>query len=783
MIEFDAGICQTDAPVVFFPVRHHSPACARLVRQLALEIQPSAILIEGPSDFGDRLSELTLPHQLPIAIYSYIQLPEGQRRGAFYPFCVYSPEWQAIQVAQELSIPFQFIDLPWSEVANRDAPSHRYGDAEFQQSQYVASLCRKLGVEDFDTLWDTLFEIDSSLTPQHYLERCHHFCYHMRVTEDQISETDLRREAFMVQQIRAAMRSHSGKILVVTGGFHSYPLYEQLFTRAENEASPRADLPAPHPVSIQPSEKSPQERGLALTPYSYQRLDSLTGYNSGMPNPGFYHAVWQHRSVGQGNVWRSLLAQVAKDLRQKEQAVSAADLIAVETMARGLATLRGHTEVWRQDLIDGIIGALVKEELEYGCVHPFLQAVHAVFRGQERGRLAAGTMLPLLVQDIQSQLHQFDLEPAVQERQFDLDLAVPSDLAKSQFLHRLRILNISGFRQTDGSDLIGRKNLVRVWEQWTVKWNPEFDASCIEAAIYGATLVEAAIARLTELAQQIERDAEKTAILLLDACLMGLPELGDLLYQQFVELIRQDSSFFTTAKALEHLLYLYHYDEILGTTGRFDIGTLLVETFQRCLWLLEGLGQVQGMEKELLKALRTVLETFENCASMLGLERDRFIQILHRISTDAQQLPLMQGATTGALWTLGETPMQQILADLNFAANPDRLGDFLTGLFFMARETAQRHPELVQKIDQFLIAYDDESFLEALPALRLAFSYFTPREKHHMTRTLLRSLEPDGQDKPLVDLEVSVEEAAAVMAFEAKLFQVVRRYGLRGGQS
>ena len=29
-------------------------------------------------------------------------------------------------------------------------------------------------------------------------------------------------------------------------------------------------------------------QGIALTPYSYERLDSLTGYEAGMPNPGFY---------------------------------------------------------------------------------------------------------------------------------------------------------------------------------------------------------------------------------------------------------------------------------------------------------------------------------------------------------------------------------------------------------------------------------------------------------------------------------------------------------------
>ena len=47
----------------------------------------------------------------------------------------------------------------------------------------------------------------------------------------------------------------------------------------------------------------------------------------------------------------------------RNQQISAADLIAAETTARGLAALRGHAEVWRTDLVDGITGALVKEEL------------------------------------------------------------------------------------------------------------------------------------------------------------------------------------------------------------------------------------------------------------------------------------------------------------------------------------------------------------------------------------------------------------------------------------
>ena len=54
-------------------IRHHSPACARLVKSLIESQRPRYVLIEGPADFNDRVDELFLAHQLPVAIYSYCQ--------------------------------------------------------------------------------------------------------------------------------------------------------------------------------------------------------------------------------------------------------------------------------------------------------------------------------------------------------------------------------------------------------------------------------------------------------------------------------------------------------------------------------------------------------------------------------------------------------------------------------------------------------------------------------------------------------------------------------------
>ncbi|MGB8702313.1 MAG: hypothetical protein WCD18_23090, partial [Thermosynechococcaceae cyanobacterium] len=72
--------------------------------------------------------------------------------------------------------------------------------------------------------------------------------------------------------------------------------------------------------------------------------------------------------------------------------------------------------------------------------------------------------------------------------------------------------------------------------------------------------------------------------------------------------------------------------------------------------------------------------------------------------------------------------------------------------------------------------------LVALPALRLAFTYFTPREKHAIARTLVQAWDaPDATSPALLDLDVAPEEIARAKAVEATLLEALARYGLRGG--
>jgi hypothetical protein len=771
-----APLCNLNAPVILFPVRHHSPTAARQVRDLIARVRPRSVLIEGPADFNDRIAELFLPHRPPLAVYSYVRRPDGLRRGAYYPLCEHSPEWQALRAGAQLGADVRFIDLPWAELASREEePENRYADAGLARSAYVRNLCRQLGVENFHDLWDSLFEVDDRLTLEDYLARCHHLCGHVRLLDGPGNLTDRLRESYMAQAIRSAQQQGVTPVVVICGGYHALALHTRLTGQCPK------GLCDPSHVTLTPPVEG-EERGIALTPYSFERLDALTGYNAGMPNPGFYHQVWLDRETGQADTHRTVRNRIVVRLRDRGQRVSAADLIAAETTARALADLRGHTQVWRTDLLDGLSAALIKDDLSSTGSHPLLEVAHEVLRGGERGLLAEGTVLPPLVLDVRAMLVQHDLRPESRERDVYLDLQQPDQRPRSRILHRLRLLEVPGFAKVGGSDLESRTDLASVWESWRLLWSPDLDARCIESARYGPTLAEAAAAILTERAAALQRNAAAAALLFLQAALAGLTEMADDLRQRTRELVRTEPDFFGATEALGHLLYLYRYDTVLDTTRSETVGDLLREAYARGLWLFEGMGSAPDRDADLVRGVAALRETFERCAGLLGLDRDELLDVLRRTAASSSHSPLARGAALGAVWSLGATDVQAVQKQLGRFSDPDRLGDFLTGLFALAREQVQRQHALVLAVHSTLAGYSDDDFLSALPALRLAFTSFTPREKHHLAMSLREGLGLTAEEETSA-LEVDTETAVRAFALEGKVLEALARYGLRGAET
>nr|WP_249756105.1 DUF5682 family protein [Microvenator marinus] len=766
-------ILQNREGIHFFPVRHSSPAAARMLRLYARQIQPSVILIEGPSEFNPSLDELYLAHELPIAIYTYVRFENASRASAFYPLAEFSPEWQALKAAQELGVKARFIDLPWVDLSQITNESHRYSDRHFLKNPYPERLAQELGVQGFDEVWDVLFELDPDLNTESYLRRAHTFCLHLRLSSGDESTENRAREEFMVREIQEARARLDGPILVVTGGFHSSGLYSRLFDVELNSLDlERVEIFSPD-IPDEPEEpEEPEEEpsaapdlsveysGATLTPFTYKRIDAISGYQSGVQGPGFYEYVFRTRNEGKTIDSLEILQSIVSRLRDKQQILNTADLIAVQNFAQAMAGLHSRKEVWRFDLMDAIEATLVKDS---SLLHPVVAEARHVLTGSRRGTIAKGASLPLLFTNTLKELEEKGLGLAEEPAHIELNLEFAEDRARSHTLHRLRELEIRGVDFEGGTDFYSREDLSEIWESWTLKWIPEFDGTLIEAAIWGADLSEASAAHLTSRAAKPNLSASGFTELVVDATLMGVRDLAGDLLARVGQRLSAETDVFELGHGLSHLVFLTRHAELLGTADPSQTLTLVRAAFLRTLALLDNLGFVQDRDNDQMRLFETLHST---AVQWFKEERpwDLFAETLGRIAFDTSKRPLTRGLALGSLFREDLVQAEAIRQALDSFLDPMELADFLVGLFFMARIAVQRDPNFILTLDLVVSEANELSFLEMLPGLRLAFTFFSPNEKHQIVDTLFRD-----------EAEESGEDASAL---EAWLVRVAADFGI-----
>src|SRR5262249_36945268 len=108
-----------------FGIRHHGPGSARSLLTALTALDPAIVLLEGPLDPNDVLrfarSAAVVP---PVAMLVHGQ--DDPANASFYPFGIYSPEWQAMRWALTAGRPVRFIDLPAANrLALRAAPEEK----------------------------------------------------------------------------------------------------------------------------------------------------------------------------------------------------------------------------------------------------------------------------------------------------------------------------------------------------------------------------------------------------------------------------------------------------------------------------------------------------------------------------------------------------------------------------------------------------------------------------------------------------------------------------------
>ena len=753
--------------VTYIGVRHHSPACARVVAETIRALRPEFVLIEGPSDFNERIDELFLGHTLPIALFS-----SGPGTSSFSPFCDYSPEWAALVAGRAVGARSLFIDLPaWHPAF--DQRSNRYADAELRYGEAMERLGEAFRTANSDALWDRLFEVESS---EGLLERLTTYFGLLR-GESEASEGDQARESYMARWVRAAEAlAADAAVVVITGGFHMPAIRALAAAGGEHTDWPTVPAPEPAPDGTVPIASS------FLVPYSFRRLDAFTGYQSGMPSPEYYQRLWES---GPEAAATALMESVATRLRERGQPVSTADLIAARTQSEGLAMLRANPAPTRTDLLDGLVSALVSEDLDQPLpwsrrgllapgAHPAVVEMVAALSGSRVGRLHPKTPAPPLVHDVAAELERLELDHA---GTVTLHLSTSADLERSRTLHRLRVLGIPGYQRESGPG--GVLDPVDL-EEWELGEDQNRLAALIEASAHGATLAEAATALLEEQAAQADGSAALSAVLF-DTVLSGLTGTAD----RLVGLIAAQ---FTTApstnvadlgpvgEVLAIALGLWRHDRIFQLSRSPALARVIEASADRVLWLAQSAaGPNTAAEPARLRALAALRDAVLYADSALGLDRSYVTEAASHLAAASQSPPDLRGAALGILWSLGEKV--DAVRALPGGIPTELLGDWLSGLFALAREQAAG-AEMVGVLDRLVTEMAEEEFLAALPALRMAFAYFPPREREAVAQRLLERRGLQGSARTLLRVTVDTEAYRRARAIETNALTRLAGTGL-----
>ncbi len=732
-------------PILYFPIRHHSPACAWHLKKAVAAYEPDCILIEGPENAQEQIRVLAHPEtKAPVALYYFYKDSKGllsedkEDYRCYYPFLDSSPELVAMREAEALGIPARFIDLPYGEIligtaedrgirAEREKPSYN-DDYLLSRSAYLRRLCEKTGLRSFDELWEKYFEIGGLfLETADFIRLVSVQCGLSRQhTPKEELEADgcLLRERYMAQQIAEASGKYK-RILVVTGGFHTYGLMELETLQ-----------PAAKPVKLH--RLADRDQGVYPIAYSMEAADALNGYASGMQSPGFYQQVWDRllkKETPEGAYEGAALHQLVsagRQARKKKEPLSSYDIICALSMAKGLAALRGKQEPGLYELRDAALSSFVKGEYSPSTDLP-LRILSELNTGKQVGSLCRDADRPPLILDFEEQCRKFGLKiQAAGQQEVTLELFTKKKhLAMSRFFYQIEYLGTGFARRTRGADLLNRKDKSRIREIWSYRFSGSVLAALVDVSMMGGTVAEASRTRLVR-QFQTSQSSQEAARLMAQGFLMGFLEEQARMGMHIREVLMEDGDFFSLTKGFSHLRMLYELQELYEVQDSAELEELIRICFQKIVQLLPSMAQVKD---EQLK------ECMEGCLSLYqitgrpGFVRYRpvLLEAFERLLGQRGITPGLEGTVLGLLYgyeSRYETRIRSAAA--GYLQGTDEMqmksAAFLRGLFYTARDFVFVQEHFLEMIDGLLEKLSGEAFMKLLPELRQAFGYFTPLE-------------------------------------------------------
>ncbi len=735
------------ASLKFIPVRHHSPSSARLVKRAITEWKPKLVLIEGPTDTDSLIPFIVDNGSVPpLAILSmftddtnYFKLngempfsPDPSVPAKFqvhYPFISYSPEFVALQECTKKKIPVHFIDLPLSGIIpfminSKEKVAHllKHEEDAMSTSDYYKQLVDIFHFEDFNEVWDTLFEIGvQDLSIEDLQENMLFFCACVRTSMDPDTlelEGDLDRERYMRFMIDKYVKDYGlseKDVIVITGGMHSVAL----------------------PVTTPSCPAFPAKGTLnSLVPYSYFRISEVSGYGSGNQGPLYYERAWQNLNKETQKPYEEIaldfITEILRDARKKEQVISVSDSINAYQGAIMLGRLRKRHEPCMKDMIDAIYMCVVKgnPDIEGAYLPPVIRdrvVGHKVGRVTKRmGRLP-------LQADFYLRFESLGIEISEKTQAFNLNLRDETDMMRSVIFWRLSFMSLDILDRTSGPDILkGQTGIFS--ETWTFNWNPGVDVKLIELNIYGSTIEEASRSMLIEELQKQVNNFEAVTGLLYKSIVMGFTGDFNKIHQVCMDSLDHDDKFISLSAGFMNAVMLFQLLKILlNQESTLElVGKLLSRSyFATCFALPNYANPKDEMVVPLviaIKKMSTTLMTFS------GQEFDLsafFGSLQTCITTTTDEF--IKGCCVGITYLMNNIGLPQIKQYvLEYTKSEDtikvKVGEFIRGIIFECQSQILFNPDVIALLDEVIRMVDWPVFAAILPSLKKGFSGLEPRE-------------------------------------------------------
>lgn len=788
------------AALSLFGIRHHGPGSALSLRNALRALAPDIVLVEGPADANEVLTWLGAAEmEPPVALVIYAI--DEPRRAAYFPFAVFSPEYQAIRYALSRGVDVRFMDLPQAYLLASNVKLVFPDMEPLQQLAHLAGFSnheawwnqlieqRIFGDErDDSNLFKAVFDLMAAVRTESEERNDHEVAESVRTNdseqpafqkepEESAQAEGLRlagqREAFMRQTIREAQSQGFKKIAVVCGAYHGPAL---------------ADLSNPESDRALLADMARLETDAAWVPWTYGRLSQATGYGSGIHFPGWYHHLWEMGLRGADATARSVhwLTQVANLLRDQRFDASSAEVIEAVRLAEALAALRDKPHPGLSELMEATQTVLTE-----GKPEPIRLIRKKLIVSERMGYVPEDSPMVPLQRDLLREQRRLRLRPEPEVSTLNLDLRKKPHLERSHLLHRLRLLNIPW-----GKMLPVRNHRGTYREVWRLHWMPELTIRVIEANIWGNTLRDASSSFARDSA---DRATELPALThLLDQIILAeLPEIIEHLMLRIEEKAALSSDLPRMIDALPPLVQALRYGSVRQTDKR-TIAKVVDGLLRRiyiglphtCASLADEAAQemyervtavhhaVRTVSQLLDKAERTESRGTSTSSEATEGHRKQWYRALQTLMEQSGMHGLIAGRSCRLLVESGTLKQNEALEHLQSAlvstslqtADVLRSARWIEGFLKGSGLVLLHDQPLLSLLDTWVMSIGEKNFIDTLPILRRTFADFSESTRRQLSERIRQRLAENAHVRHAPHFDP--ERAAAALPLAAQLLGV-----------